>query len=67
MDSILDQTLTDIEVTVNDGSTDNSLEILENIRKSSKKIKIYTTENRGVSHARNYGIKKARRIYFICR
>lgn len=61
LDSIVAQTLQGIEViVVNDGSTDSSLQILEEYQsKYPELFKIYTTENQGVSHARNYGMTKA--------
>ena len=56
--SVLAQTFTDFEViVVDDGSTDNSLSQLEKC--SDQRIKVFTTENKGVSHARNFGIKNA--------
>ncbi len=45
-------------ILVNDGSTDNTLEILNKF-KNNKKIKIFNKENGGVYSARNYGIKEA--------
>lgn len=61
LDSIVVQTLQGIEViAVNDGSTDHSLQILEEYQsKYPDLIKVYSTENHGVSHARNYGLTKA--------
>lgn len=57
LDSLLAQTLDDIEiVAVNDGSTDKSLQILEAYQeRHPEKLFIYSTENHGVSRARNYG------------
>lgn len=57
MDSILNQTWGDFEfIIVNDGSTDNSLQILKEY--SDKRIKIITyEENKGVAHARNVGLE----------
>ena len=56
--SVLSQTCSDFEIIViNDGSTDRSLKVIEEI--SDKRIHIYTTNNKGVSHARNLGIKKS--------
>ncbi len=58
LDSILNQTYHNLEIVlVNDGSTDNSLNILEEYQKKDKRIKIISTENHGVSHARNVGIQ----------
>lgn len=62
LDSVLNQTFTNFEIIiVNDGSTDNSLEVVENF--NDKRIKIYSTKNQGVSAARNFGIKKAQANY----
>lgn len=44
-------------VFVNDGSTDNSLEILKKYEKKYKNIKIISQENKGIAAARNAGIK----------
>lgn len=44
-------------VVVNDGSTDNSLEIVQGIHDS--RLKIFSKKNEGVSAARNYGVNKA--------
>ncbi|PNQ73727.1 glycosyltransferase family 2 protein [Hanstruepera neustonica] len=60
--SVLNQTFTDFEIIiVNDGSTDNSLEIAKSFKDS--RINIFTTENHGVSAARNFGIEKATANY----
>ena len=60
LDSLICQTLSDIEIIcVNDGSTDDSLEILESYANQDSRIKIITQENRGISSARNCGIKNA--------
>ncbi len=57
IDSILNQTWNDFEfIIVNDGSTDNSLQILKEY--SDQRIKVITyEENKGVAHARNVGLK----------
>ena len=46
-------------IVINDGSTDNTLKILENYNQY-KNIKIHTTKNQGVSAARNLGISLAK-------
>lgn len=52
-------------IVVNDGSTDNSLNILKNLKFQNLRIITYQ-KNKGVSFARNLGIKnaKAKYIYF---
>ncbi|KAA6339516.1 putative glycosyltransferase EpsJ [termite gut metagenome] len=58
--SILNQTLTELEIiAVNDGSTDNSLEILERIRQKDSRLHIHSQKNRGLSEARNTGMAYA--------
>lgn len=68
LDSIINQTFEDIEIIcVNDGSTDNSLAILEDYEKKDERIKIISQENCGLSCARNKGMSVAtgEYIYFI--
>ena len=60
LDSILNQTLDNIEIIcINDGSTDNSLEILKNYQKKDNRIKIINKDNEGQGVARNIGIDNA--------
>lgn len=60
LESILEQNFSDYEViVVNDGSTDRSLQICEEIARKDSRIRLFSTENSGVSHARNLGIKEA--------
>ena len=64
LDSILEQTLRDIEVIcVDDGSQDNSLEILENYTKKDKRLKVITQANQGAGMARNNGMEFAKGDY----
>lgn len=68
VNSIRRQSLADIEIiAINDGSTDNSLEILQQIQKEDPRLKIYTQVNQGQSVARNTGISHATGtfIYFF--
>ncbi|MBB6624108.1 glycosyltransferase family 2 protein [Clostridium gasigenes] len=60
LQSLINQTLREIEIiVVNDGSTDNSLSIIEKYKKLDNRIKIINKKNGGLSEARNYGIKVA--------
>ena len=61
LNSIFDQTLEELEVIcVNDGSTDNSLEILKEYEKKyGDKIKIFNQKNQGSGIARNYAMSNA--------
>ena len=58
IESCLNQTYSNIEfIAVNDGSTDSSPQILE---RYSKRIKIISQKNKGISAAANTGIKNMR-------
>lgn len=60
VNSILSQTFTDFELLlVDDGSKDNSGMICDEFAEKDTRVKVFHTENRGVSAARNLGIKKA--------
>ena len=66
LESVINQTLKDIEIIcINDGSTDNSLEILREYEKKDGRIKIIDKENEGVSAARNKGIEVAHGEYLL--
>lgn len=66
LDSILDQSLKEIEIIiVNDGSTDNSLEIIKTYYEKDKRIKVINQKNMGLSGARNSGIKLAKGEYIL--
>ena len=58
--SLFSQTYEDLEIIViDDGSTDNSAEILREYAEKDSRIKLFEKENGGVSAARNFGIEKA--------
>ena len=63
IDSVLNQTYKNFEIiVVNDGSTDNSLSVVKNIK--DKRIKIFDRKrNMGPHFARNCGIKNAKGKY----
>lgn len=59
LDSILGQTYQDLEIIlVNDGSTDDSLNVCQRYAQKDMRIRVYTEENGGVSSARNLGMEK---------
>lgn len=64
LDSIINQTLKEIEVIcVNDGSTDKSLEILQDYTQKDSRIKIINQKNMHAGIARNNGMKYANGKY----
>ncbi|WP_418603877.1 glycosyltransferase family 2 protein [Hwangdonia sp.] len=50
-------------IIINDGSTDNSLEICKNLQSEFTSLKIITQKNKGLSGARNTGLKHANGEY----
>ena len=68
VESILLQTLKDIEIIiVNDGSTDGSMTILEELAAQDERIKLFSQENQGQSVARNFALQKVggKYLYFM--
>lgn len=65
IDSVLNQSFNDFEIIiVNDGSTDlATVSILKGI--SHPKIKVFHTENQGLSAARNFGVAKSCGNYLL--
>lgn len=58
VDSLINQSFKDIEIVlINDGSTDNSVDIINSY--CDDRIKIYSQSNQGGSVARNLGIEKS--------
>lgn len=66
LDSLISQTFQDIEIIcVNDGSTDNSLEILNSYAEKDSRIKIVNKQNGGLFSARHEGMKYIDGEYLI--
>lgn len=64
MESIMHQTLKDIEIIcVDDGSTDTSLDMIKIFQQNDDRIRIITETNAGPGLARNNGLKRARGEY----
>ncbi|MDR2410422.1 MAG: glycosyltransferase, partial [Bacteroidales bacterium] len=64
LDSIVKQTLKDLEIIcVNDGSTDNSLEILKEYQHKDKRIKVISKANSGYGATMNAGLENSRGEY----
>lgn len=66
LDSIITQSYNNWEaICINDGSTDDSLNILKKYAEKDKRIKIINQPNRGLSETRNVGIKKVKGDYIM--
>lgn len=50
---------------INDGSTDNSMDILEEIRVKDNRVKVLSQENKGAAAARNFGIRASNGKYLF--
>ena len=66
--SIINQTLKDIEIIcINDGSSDSSLNILNDFASSDERIIVLSQKNHGPAKSRNEGLKiaKGKYIFFV--
>ena len=60
VNSLLQQTYKNIEIIlVNDGSTDESGKMCDNLAQEDDRIKVFHKKNGGLSDARNYGVERA--------
>ena len=66
LNSLISQTEKNIEIlTVDDGSTDNSLKILQQYAASHPNIKVFSQKNSGPGVARNLALRKAKGKYIM--
>lgn len=66
LDSVINQSYKKLQIIcVNDGSTDQSLAILEEYAKNDSRIEIITQRNSGLSSARNKGLDAAKGDYIL--
>ena len=66
LDSIVNQTYSNVEIIViNDGSTDNSINVIKNKYGKNDKLKIFNKKNGGLSSARNIGLNQATGNYIL--
>ncbi|GBG97256.1 glycosyltransferase family 2 protein [Lactococcus termiticola] len=64
LDSLLNQSYQELEIlAVNDGSTDQSLAILEAYAKADARLRVISQKNRGQGSARNQGLDEAQGAY----
>lgn len=62
LDGILSQTMRDFEVVaVDDGSTDDTAELLDRCAKTDGRVRVLRQANRGIAAARNAAIRLVRR------
>lgn len=66
VDSIINQTYKNLEIIlVNDGSTDNSGQLCDELARKDDRIRVIHKRNGGVSEARNVGVKEVSGEYVI--
>ena len=64
VDSVLNQTYTDLEVCIcNDGSTDNTLKVLEENYADNPRVRWISQENGGIGKASNTAVRMCRGMY----
>ena len=64
LESLVNQTYKNLEIlVVNDGSTDNTKQIIEKYEKKSENLKLLNKENGGLSSARNFGLQNTETEY----
>lgn len=64
INSLLKQTTQVDIIVVDDGSTDNTTNILNNLKEKHNNIHYFKKENEGIAAARNFGVDKVQTEYF---
>lgn len=66
IDSLIGQTYREIEIiAVDDGSNDNTIEVIERYVKVDRRVKLIRQDHGGPNHARKEGVKNARGKYVM--
>ena len=66
LSTICGQTFENIEILlIDDGSTDSSGAICDELSQADERIRVFHTKNSGVSSTRNYGVKEAKGEYIL--
>ena len=66
VESIMNQTLRELEIIIiNDGSTDNSLQVVEELAAADSRIQVYSQTNQGGSVARNASRELTENIFIL--
>lgn len=66
LDSVINQTLRDIEIIcIDDGSSDGSIDILNEFYQKDNRIKIFRQKNKGAGFSRNLGLEHANGDYIV--
>ena len=64
IESVVSQTFKDFEfIIIDDGSSDNSLEIIKKFSKNDNRIFYISRENKGIIHSLNEGLNKSSGLY----
>lgn len=66
LDSVVNQTWRNLQILcVDDGSTDDSLRILQEYAREDDRVQVFCKENEHVSMARNYALERVRGAYIL--